>query len=59
MGADSFAENTPNAQFVRPSPKVWDFNEKVFIAQLIKMPYHLRKLKNDQVKKTIFFSFTL
>ena len=32
MGADSLAENTPNApesaQFVCPSPKVLDFNEK-------------------------------
>ena len=33
MGADKLAENTPNAQnlsaqFVCPSPKVWDFNEK-------------------------------
>ena len=33
MGADSSAENTPNAlelsaQFVCPSPKVLDFNEK-------------------------------
>ena len=33
MGADSLAENTPNApelsaQFVCPSPKVLDFNKK-------------------------------
>ena len=29
MGADSLAENTPNAlEFICPSPKVLDFNEK-------------------------------
>ena len=29
MGADSSAENTPNApEFICPSPKVLDFNEK-------------------------------
>ena len=34
MGADSLAERIPqmpqnsSAQFVYPSPKVWDFNEK-------------------------------
>ena len=33
MGAYKSAENTPNAQnlsvqFICPSPKVWDFNEK-------------------------------
>ena len=28
MSADSSAENTPNAQFVFPSPKLLDFNEK-------------------------------
>ena len=29
MGADSLAENTPNApKFICPSPKVWDFDEK-------------------------------
>ena len=33
MGADKLAENTPNttkfiAQFVYPSPKVWDFDEE-------------------------------
>jgi hypothetical protein len=28
MGADSLAENTPNAlEFICPSPKVLDFNE--------------------------------
>ena len=31
MGADSSAENTPNApEFVCPSPKVLNFNEKRF-----------------------------
>ena len=34
MGADNSAENTPNApklsvQIVCPSPKVWDFDEKM------------------------------
>ena len=29
MGADSLAENTPNApEFVCPSPKNWDLHEK-------------------------------
>ena len=28
MGADKLAENTPNAQIVCQSPKVWDFDEK-------------------------------
>jgi hypothetical protein len=29
MGSDSLAENTPNApEFICPSPKVLDFNEK-------------------------------
>ena len=28
MGADSLAKNTPNADFVCPSPKVLDFNVK-------------------------------
>ena len=29
MGADSSAQNTPNApKFICPSPKVWDFDEK-------------------------------
>ena len=29
MGADSLAENTPNTpEFICPSPKVLDFNEK-------------------------------
>jgi len=32
MVADSSAKNTPNTQeFICPSPKVWDFNEKGFI----------------------------
>ena len=30
MGADKLAKNTPNAPiFICPSPKVWDFDEKM------------------------------
>ena len=35
MGADSLAKNTSNApEFICPSPKVLDFNEKGFIGDL-------------------------
>jgi hypothetical protein len=31
MGADKLAENTPNAQIACPSPRVWDFDEKILL----------------------------
>ena len=42
MGAYSLTENTPNApEFISPSPKVLDFNEKRFYwASVVRGTYH-------------------
>ena len=46
LGADSLAENTQipenlSAQFVCPSPKVLDFNEKrLHLASVVRAPMH-------------------
>ena len=42
MGADSSAENTPNPQFVCPSPKVWDFDEeRLYCASVVRAFYYM------------------
>ena len=43
MGADKLAKNTPNAPiFICPSPKVWDFNEKMLHwASVVREPYSI------------------
>ena len=59
MGADSLAENTPNshnlsAQFVCPSPKVLDLNEKrLHWASVVQFQFWLAKHVLQKVSNTI------